>query len=267
MRKLKINSTSFSKTLSDFMAVRNRILKEAEQNLGVFTKNDVLHLPGPVKNYFDYCGYIGAPKMHAMKAVCKDVRFLFGKGKPITIDYMQYNIVRVPARIAYIDSRVLGISFEGLDLYTGGSGSMKGILANHLRLFNESGEALDQSGLVTFLSECLLFPNAALQDYIAWEEMDALHARATISYYGNRVSGIFTFNEIGEMISFDTDDRKAVTIHGTRKNIKWSAVFSDYMVKDGIHQPGRFQAIWHYDDGDLLYFDGKDVSIEFNPTD
>jgi hypothetical protein len=124
---------------------------------------------------------------------------------------------------------------------------------------------MDKASLVTFLSECLIIPNAALQDFITWEEIDDLHAKATISYYGRTASGIFTFNENGEMLSFTTNDREATTVDGVSKNVKWSVVLSEYKETEGIKKPTVFQAIWHYDDGDLLYFDGKDVMIEFNP--
>ncbi|WP_418792235.1 DUF6544 family protein [Phosphitispora sp. TUW77] len=56
------------------------------------------------------------------------VDFLFGKDKPtIKIDYSQYNFVNKPNRIAYIDSSIYGIPFEGLDSYIDGTGSMKGV--------------------------------------------------------------------------------------------------------------------------------------------
>lgn len=258
-------SIPYSKTHAEFVSIRNIFFMDTARTLEVFTEEDVLHLPSPVKKYFNYCGYIGTPKMNTMKAVYKDVKFLFGKGKsPIIIDYIQYNIANEPARIAYIDSSMYGIPFEGLDSYTAGKGSMKGVLAKLFTLFNQTGETMDKASLVTFLSECLIIPNAALQDFITWEEIDDLHAKATISYYGRTASGIFAFNESGEMLSFTTNDREAAT-DGTSEEVKWSIVLNEYKETKGINRPTGFQAIWHYDDGDLLYFDGKDVVIEYDP--
>ena len=157
-----------------------------------------------------------------------------------------------------------GIPFEGLDSYTAGKGSMKGVLAKLFTLFNQTGETMDKASLVTFLSECLIIPNAAIQEYITWEEIDSLHALATISYYGRTASGIFAFNEKGEMCSFTTNDREATSIDGKSETVKWSVVFSEYVETNGIKKPTTFQAIWHYEDGDLLYFDGKDVAIEYD---
>ena len=205
--------------------------------------------------------------MQAMKAVYTDVDFRFNKEKPdIMIDYIQYNFVNEPSRIAYIDSSMYGIPFEGLDTFVAGKGSMKGVLAKLFTLFHQTGETMDQASLVTFLSECLMLPNVALQDYIKWEEIDSLHAKATIDYYDCMLSGIFTFRENGEMLSFTTDDRVATDTDGTGENIRWSVVFNEYEEVNGIRKPTAYQAIWHYDDGDLIYFDAKNVIVEFDPN-
>jgi hypothetical protein len=259
-------SIPYSKTHTEFISIRDRVLKDTAKDFEVFTEEDVSHLPYPVKKYFYYCGYIDTPKMYTMKAVYKDVKFLFGKGKPTNIiDYIQYNIANEPARIAYIDSSMYGIPFEGLDSYTAGNGSMKGVIAKLFTLFDQTGETMDKASLVTFLSECLIIPNAALQSYITWEEIDDLHAKATISYYNRTASGIFAFNEKGEMLSFTTNDREAAATDGTSEKVKWSVVLSEYKETKGIKKPTGFQAVWHYDDGDLLYFDGKGVVVEYDP--
>ncbi len=257
-------NSSYSKTRAEFSGLTGSLLAGLPGESGTFTEEDIVDLPLPVQKYFRYCGYIGTPKMSFMKAIYKDVDFSFGKDKStIKIDNTQYNFVNKPIRIAYIDSSLYGIPFEGLDSFTAGKASMKGVLAKLFTLFNQTGEALDKSSLVTYLSECLIIPNAALQDYISWEEIDDLHAKATISHNGIVAGGIFTFNKNGEILSFETDDREAAALDGTSEKVKWSAVFSEYAEKDGIRKPTVLQAIWHYDDGDLVYFDGKDIKIEF----
>lgn len=254
----------YSKTKAEFTEITDGLLTKMVDESGVFTEEDIADLPLPVQNYFRYCGYIGTPKMSYMKAIFRDVDFSFGKDKsPIMIDYTQYNFVNEPNRIAYIDSSMFGIPFEGLDSYIGGNGSMKGVIAKLFTLFDQAGENMDKASLVTFLSECLFVPNVALQDYVIWEEIDDLHAKATISYYGITANGIFTFKENGEMLSFTTDDREVIATDGTSEKVKWSAVCSEYAETNGIKKPTVFQAIWHYDEGDLVYFDGKDVVIEY----
>jgi hypothetical protein len=55
-----------------------------------------------------------------------------------------------------------------------------------------------------------------------------------------------------------------IAFDGTSEKIKWSAVCSEYTETNGIKRPTVLKAVWHYDDGDLVYFDGKDVVIEFD---
>lgn len=253
-----------SKTKTEFNQTVNNFLIKTDHQEGLFMEEDISGLPAPVQKYFRYCGYIGTPKMSYTKVVYKDVDFSFGKDKPTTkIDYTQYNFVNKPNRIAYIDSSMYLIPFEGLDSYVGGTGSMKGVIAKLFTLFHQTGEVMDKSSLVTFLSESLIISNAALQDYIVWEAIDDLHAKATITYDGISASGIFAFNEKGEMMSFTTDDREAASADGKSEKVKWSIVCSEYQEMSGIKKPTVFKAIWNYDDGDLVYFDGKGTITEY----
>lgn len=253
-----------SKTKTEFNECAKILTSKTYHEEGIFREKDIAGLPIPVQKYFRYCGYIGTPKMSYSKVVYKDVDFWFGKDKPmIKINYTQYNFVNKPNRIAYIDSSMYGIPFEGFDSYIDGAGSMKGVIAKLFPLFHQTGATMDKSSLVTFLSESLIVPNAVLQDYIDWEAIDDLHAKAVISYYGISTCGIFTFNEKGEMQSFSTEDREATSTDGKSEKVKWSVVYGDYKEINGIKKPTVFQAIWNYDDGDLIYFDGKGTATDY----
>jgi len=246
-----------SKTEAEFIEMTKILTARSDHTEGVFREEDIAGLPTPVQTYFRHCGYIGTPKMSYINITYQDVDFLFDKDKPLKIDYTQFNFVNKPNRIAYIDSSMYGIPFEGLDSYVDGAGSMKGVIAKLFTLFHQTGKVMDKSSLVTFLSESLLIPNAALQDYIIWEAIDDFHAKATISCYGISTAGIFTFNEKGEMLSFTTDDREAASIDGTSEKVKWSIVCGEYKEINGIKKPTLFQAVWNYDDGDVVYFNGR----------
>lgn len=246
-----------SKTKMEFDVAATDLIAEADHQEDVFMQEDIAGLPAPVQRYFKYCGYIGSQKMSYIKIDYQDVDFVFSEDKPIKIDYTQYDFVNQPNRIAYIDSSMYGVPFEGLDVFLDGTGAMKGVIAKLFMLFNQTGDVMDQSSQVTFLSEILLFPSAALQEYVTWEAIDDLHAKAVMAYYGISVSGNFAFNEAGEMLSFETDDRSAVASDGSSKRVKWSVVYDAYKEANGIKRPTAFRAVWHYDDGDLVYFDGK----------
>ena len=253
-----------SKTRTEFRSAVAGLTAEANHSDSVFAEEDIAGLPAPVQRYFRYCGYIGTPKMSYIRIDYQDVDFVFSGKKPIKIDYTQYDFAEQPNRIAYIDSAMYGIPFEGIDTFRNGAGCMKGVIAKLFTLFCQTGDVMDQSSQATFLSEILLFPTAALQEYIEWEAIDDLHAKATMSYCDRTVSGVFTFDQNGAVLSFDTGDRSVVASDGESKLVKWSVYFEEYAETDGIKKPTVFKAAWHYDDGDLVYFDGAG-SISADP--
>jgi hypothetical protein len=232
----------------------------------VFTESEFENLPPIIQKYISYCGYIGTRKMSFMRAEYKDVNFMQSRSGPaLRIDYTQYNFTGVPSRLAFIDSSMFGIPFEGYDYYFNGKGGMKGIIGKAIQLFNQTGQEMDEACLVTYLSECLFVPSSLLQGYIALEEINRLQIRATIEYYGISVSGIFTFNDEGEMTSFVTDNRAVSNTDGTYEYVRWSAVCEDYQLSgNGIKYPAKFQAVWNFPGEDFVYFDGKFSMISYD---
>jgi hypothetical protein len=257
----------YSPMKSDFRQITAGLIStmKADPAEQVFTEEEISRLPAPVQKYFRYCGYIGKPKMTNLRAYYNDVDFVLSPDKPkLKIKYTQYNFVKEPVRAAYIGTSMSGIPFEGLDAYQAGEGSMKGVLAKAVTLFDEKGPAMNKSGLVTCLAESVLIPSLLLQDYISWEEIDDTHAKATIEYFGESASGIFAFNEKGEILSFTTDDRENMDTSGNIRKARWSAYCSDYEEVNGIKHPTVLKAVWHFDSGDLVYFDGREITYEYN---
>lgn len=237
------------------LAASNSLRTEDE----VFSEEDFAHLPAPLQKYLKNCGYIGTPQMSYMKIEFDDVAFSQGRNGPnLTIDYTQYNFVSEPGRMAFIDSSMFGIPFEGYDYYENGVGGMRGVIAKAITLFDQTGADMDKACLATFLAESMFAPSILIQDYISFEEISDFEVRAGITYGGQTASGIFTFNERYEMISFTTTDRAVTNPDGTMEYIPWSARCSDYEQSEyGIMHPTKMQAVWNYADGDFTYFDGE----------
>lgn len=232
----------------------------------IFEEEDFANFPNAIKRYIKHCNYIGSPKTSYLKMVYNDVSFMQSKNGPsLRINYTQYNFAKEPCRMALIDSSMFGVPFEGYDYFSDGKGGMKGVLAKSICLFNQTGQEMDQACLSTFLAECLFIPTTILQDYITFDEISDYQVKATISYNNITASGIFTFNEQYEMISFTTNDRSLVSSDGTSEYVKWSALCKDYKLSDnGIKYPTKFQAVWNFDDGDFVYFDGNISKIQYD---
>ena len=244
-----------------FFAEHNKLPNENE----VFTKDDFANLPTVIQKYIENCGYIGTPKMSYLKMEYRDVDFSQGRnGAKLKIDYTQYNFIKEPCRIALIDSSMFGVPFEGYDYYKNGTGGMKGVIAKAITLFDQTGADMDKACLATFLAESMFAPSILLQDYITFEEISDFEVQATITYGGQTASGVFTFNEQYEMISFTTNDRAATGMDGSMEYIPWSALCGEYhLSKNGIKHPTKFQAVWNYSDGDFIYFDGVISEVSY----
>lgn len=257
----------YSPVKSDFSADITA-LKDSNQlpeNGSLFERENFSHLPVAIQRYIENCGYIGTPQMSYMKMEYHNVDFMQGKNGPaLKIDYIQYNFVAAPCRMALIDSSMFGVPFEGYDYYQNGTGGMKGVIAKGITLFDQTGADMDKACLATYLAESLFAPAILLQDYITFEEISDYEVKATITYAGQTASGVFTFNEHYEMISFVTNDRAVTNGDGTMEYIPWSAVCSEYQISEnGIKYPTQFRAIWNYPDGDFIYFDGKISSVSY----
>ena len=257
----------YSPLIADFEKDVNEMTDEGVSfgETDVFRETDLERLPTAIRRYIENCGYLGKRKMNLVRMEYRDVAFSQGKSGPkLTIDYTQYDFVKTPARLAMIKSSMFGIPFQGYDYYRDGKGGMKGVIAKLFTLFDQTGDEMDKACLVTFLAESMFAPSTLLQDYVEFEEIDDKTVKATITAYGQTVSGVFSFNEEYEMISFTTNDRAVVGSDGSVEYVPWSALCGEYKVgENGIKCPTKFQAVWNYPDGDFVYFDGTINSVEY----
>ena len=99
------------------------------------------------------------------------------------------------------------IIFEGRNKYKAGHGNMLGTVAKLIKIFDVSDKEMNQSALVTFLSEILFMPSACLSDSITWQPIDSSSIKAALLDSGLTVSGVFHFNDTGLFFKFTTDDR------------------------------------------------------------
>lgn len=233
-----------------------------------YTGDDIVHLPESVQQHFRACNLIGAEYVSEAVGIHEGAQFYTAvDAKPLTITYTQVNFVAQPNRLAFIDTAMAGVlPFQGYDRFVDGHGAMKGQIAKAITLFDQQGQAMDQACLATVLSECLVVPSIALQDYIEWEAIDDQHARATITAYGQTATGVFTFDDDGRMHSFTTNDRTYTDFQGNQKDVSWTARCEEYREFDGVFTPTSFAAIWHLPEGDFEYFSSHNVRFMYGDT-
>ncbi len=183
----------------------------------------------------------------------------------LRIKYYQVNFTQNPTLLAYISSRIIGIfSFEGIDKYQDGKGNM---LIRLLKLFtvgDAKGKEMDESALVTLLSEVLFMPGFAIKEQIKWKSIDENSVEAKLIDKGNEVTGIFYFNNNNEYIRFTTEDRYYSQKDGTYKKMRWSIELSNYKDFKGIKFPENIKAVWHTDTKNFEYFKAQIKDIQYN---
>jgi len=127
---------------------------------------------------------------------------------------------------------------------------------------NASGPEIDQGTLMRFLAEITWFPTIALSDYIQWEHVDTHRARAIMSYGGLSVSGIFSFDENGDVISFEGS--RYYEQEGNYSLETWFISVSGYKVFDGLRIPSAAEVTWKLEDGDFTWFKLEVTDVRYN---
>lgn len=246
--------------------VRDELNKYSLDKDEVITENDISALPEPVQRYFRYCGFIGQVKMINAEIEWENTYIKRDpEGQWLSIECHQFNSVPEPTRIFYLKSRILGIfPFEARDIYQNGKGNMLIKALKFIKVVDAKGKEMDESSLVTLLSEFLMVPTYALHDYVTWTAVDSNTAKAVIDYNGSKISGFFYFNEKGECIRFESNDRYYTPDGKDPKNYKWSIVIDGYTEQNGTKIPSDFRVIWEMENRDFEYFKGTISDIQFN---
>lgn len=252
----------FKKDLNKQIKLSESFLRESSKT--VYTREDFKSLPPLIQTYLEECGYIGSPRKSILQMEYKKVDFSLGQNRPkLKIDYSQVDFANAPVRLAFIDSKMFGVPFQGYDYFVNGKGGMKGVLAKSFQLFDQTGEQMDKAALVTYLAEIIFLPEVLLQNFVSFNQLDSHRVEARIEYKGVKASGVFHFNDAYEMFCFSTDERGQSSSDGSIENIPWEAQCQEYkLYSDGIKRPSIFRAVWKYPDQDFIYFDGKISSVD-----
>ena len=92
--------------------------------------------------------------------------------------------------------------------YHVGKGELFWRLFSCFTLVEVGGPEIDQSALVRYLSEACYYPTALLPSHrVRWSAIDGNHAKATLTHAQQKVSGVFEFNSVGQIVSMYSEDR------------------------------------------------------------
>ncbi len=202
---------------------------------------DIDDLPPVVAAWLTRAGVIGRPRVRAIHVSQHGKMQQSPGSKWMSFRAEQWFAVPEPAFlwVVEVDAR-FGLSMAGRDYYVDGKGSMRIELVSLIPVVDASGPKLDQGTLVRFLAETMWFPSAALEPYIRWEPLDARSARATMRYCDVEATGVFRFDDAGDVIGFEAPRyRDAVLEDWILDND--TAAFKQL---DGVRIPTRSTITW-----------------------
>lgn len=224
------------------------------------------HLPGVVQKWMMNSGVLGKPEIFAVRLKQQGEMKIKKGGKWMPFYAEQYFDVKNPAFNWKARVKLFpGIHFVGRDKFKEGEGEMQIKLLSLFNVVDErKNEKVNSGSMLRFLGELCWFPSAALNQYITWEKVDALSAKATFRLNDETVSGLFSFNENGDFKSFEAE-RFYGGGQGAKKE-KWVVEALSYKVFDGIKVPALCRVTWKLPEGDFTWLKLELTTLDYNKT-
>jgi hypothetical protein len=226
----------------------------SEQAPWVFAYDDLPALPDQVKTYLKYALRDGQEEIRFVRLKQRGIYKPQEAGDWSYIEAEQYYATEDPAFVWVARMRAAPlIRITAMDEYYEGKGTIIIKLISALTLRTARGRELDVSQMVRFFSEALWFPTALLpSEYVSWQDMGGSRAKVTLSVHGLKASGIFTFNEQGQITSFETRDRYRES-GGRYYKEQWKVYYKDYKEFDGVRIPSKIEAEWNLENWNYKY--------------
>ena len=234
------------------------------EGLSMVTESDLVDLPEIVQRYLYYTGVVvGQPRIQSVQLKQRGHMRIAVDKSWMPLKAVQIYTTDPPAFIWKGTVRAAPLfRITARDRYRHGRGNMQIRLMGIFKVADMVAPELDQGTLLRFLSEGIWFPTVYLEDYITWETVDSLSARATMTWEDVSASGLFTFNEQGQVVNFETE--RYMEQDGEFVLQPWSTPIQDYREMNGMMLPVKGEAVWHLEDGEFPYFRGEIVDLEYN---
>lgn len=243
--------------------VRELFDSTATEKNEIIRKEDLAGLPDIVQKWLETSGVVGRERIRTVRLKQKGLMRTKPDGPWMAAEAEQYFTVDEPGFIWKAKVKMAPLLYlAGKDRYYEGRGIMNIKLLSLIPVVDSKGKEVDQGTMLRYLAELQWFPTAALSNYIKWEEIDAHSARATMSYKGVTASGVFTFNEQGELTDFLA--KRYREVNGKYELTDWGGITKEYRDFNGIRIPNKGDVIWKLETGDFDWYRWEITEIEYN---
>ncbi|MGG5372628.1 DUF6544 family protein [Enterococcus sp. AZ196] len=231
----------------------------------LITEEAIAQLPQQLKKYFKKNGYLDRPLMRNMHIRFGNTKFRMAPDKePVSIDFCQVNFVYRPDRFAFLKARMFGLPVQVRDSVKDGRGAMIGRIAKHIQLFHSTGPEMDQGQLITALADAVFMPSLFLQDYVVWQTLDDRRIEGTITWNGVSAKGRFTFDDSGDIVRFDTEDRYMDENGKGTSLVPWFVLYENYESDGDYRRPGCVSVNWQLPQGVDDYFVSDQIKVSYS---
>lgn len=168
------------------------------------TDDDLATLPPIVATWLRRAGVVGRARPNRVHVRQRGSMQKAPGGAWLSFRAQQWFAVPTPSFVWAVEVDAgPGLHLEGVDAYLDRGGSMRIELLSLLPVVDAAGPNIDQSALIRFLAEIMWFPSAALAPYLRWQAIDEHRARATLRHGEREATGVFRFDEHGDVVGFE----------------------------------------------------------------
>ena len=240
----------------------NLFLREKKIEKRIVTTEMIEKFPPVVQEWLKRSNVIGKEVVKIAYLRQRGKMKIKREGKWMSVNAEQYITVNPPGFIWIANVKSPFMHFSGRDKFENGNGHMLIKLFSLIPVVNARGKEIDQGSLLRFMGEMVWVPSAALSNYITWEEIDSLTAKATMSYKGKTASGIFKFDKDGDFLSFEAN-RYYYRKEGSTLE-RWVITSKGYGEFEGIRVPVNISVTWKFKTGDFTWYQVEITNIEYN---
>ncbi|MCP1385317.1 DUF6544 family protein [Runella salmonicolor] len=220
-------------------------------------------LPPVVQKWLHRSKVVGKEEVQVVNLKQKGEMKTKPDGNWIPFEAEQYNSVIQPGFIWQTRIQMMPlVTILGRDKYENGRGNMLIKVLGLFALADSKGPSTDQGTLLRNLGEICWFPSAALRDYIQWEQLDSLSAKATMTYGQVTASGVFRFNPDGDLVSFEAkryyDRKEGATLED------WLVTITGYKEFYGVRIGYQSEVTWKLKTGDYTWLKLEVTDIRYN---
>lgn len=231
----------------------------------VITEGDLTDVPPVVREWLRSSGVVGQPRMQSVHLFQSGKMKNNRNGAWLPIEAKQWIKRSPPGFIWMAEADVATyLPLFARDKYVNGKGHMLVKLLGIYPVTDSKGMEIDQGSLLRYLAEMVWYPSVALEEYISWKQIDDNMAKATMHYKGIIASGVFIFNQQGEVTSFRAERYYARKGGATLETWVVSVLPDSYKEFQGRRIPTRAEVTWKLDQGDFTWYQLVISDVTYN---